>query len=388
MTASPSSAAPSAGDDTARLSTDSPLAEYRSPAQPVPDEHASRPPGTTPWWDSLTRALMAAAVVIVVMLAFLWPTLSSTPRGLTLDVVGADARSMTSQALDAVESKLDSRPFDLHDTADRADAERRIRERESYGAVVVGSDGAVTVLTASAANATAAQMLQQLAAQERAGLAQKAAEAGKAREAAQPAATPSLTVTDLVPNPETDPNGTAFALAGLPMVLGGIVGGAMLSLSLRGTGRRLLGVLAYAVIGGGAIVAVLDPWLGILTGDLFPLWGAISLSLAATASVIVGLHSLIGAAGVAVGAILTMLVGNPISGTQAPSSFLPGAWGEIGQAFVPGASTTLLRSLAFFPDAATAPQWIVLSAWAAAGLLLIAVGHHRTGSRAARAELD
>lgn len=198
--------------------------------------------------------------------------------------------------------------------------------------MVVGSDGAVTVLTASAANAT------------------------------------------------------AFALAGLPMVLGGIVGGSVLSLSLRGTGRRLLGVLAYAVIGGGAIVAVLDPWLGVLTGDLFPLWGAMSLSLAATASVIVGLHSLIGAAGVPVGAILTMLIGNPISGAQAPSSFLAGAWGVIGQAFVPGASTTLLRSLAFFPDAATAPQWIVLSVWAAAGLLLIAVGHHRTGRRAARAE--
>lgn len=116
-----------------------------------------------------------------------------------------------------MEEKLDSRPFDQYDAADRAEAERRIREREPYDAVVVGEDGKVEVLTASAANATAAQMLQQIAAQ----------------------------------------IGQEAVLAGLSMVSGGIV--------------------------GGAIVVVLDTLLGVLSGDVLALGAAMSLSLAATA---------------------------------------------------------------------------------------------------------
>lgn len=167
------------------------------------------------------------------------------------------------------------------------------------------------------------------------------------------------------------------------MTLGGIVGGSLMSLNLRGTGRRLLGVLTYGVLGGGIIVAVLGPWLGILTGDLFEQWAVVGMSIAATAAVIVGLHSLIGGAGIGVGAMLTMLVGNPISGSSAPSSFLPGVWGSIGQFFVPGATGHLLRAASFFPEADVLTSWLVLAAWLAAGVVLILVGHHRTGRRAA-----
>lgn len=409
-------------------------------------------PGATPWVRSLTRALMAIAVVLVVMLAFLWPTLTSTPRGLELDVVGgAQAQALVDDALDAVDEKTDSRPFDTTAVDTREEAERRIRAMESYGAVVVDDAGDVEVLTATAANATAAQLLQQVAAQigqaeaqaagqERAAQAQEAAQLGaeaaakgaaaqtlagvleqmggaeaaaadpqaaalaqraraageeaqtaaaaaqEARTALEGAAAPTLTLTDLAPHPDADPRGAAFALAGLPMALGGIVGGSLLSFSLRGTGRRLLGVIAYGVVGGWAIVAVLGPWLGVLTGNLFTLWAVVGMTLIGTASVIVGLHSLIGTPGVPVGGVLTMLVANPISGAQAPSSFLPGAWGQIGQFFVPGATAGLLRAVGFFPDAHPVQGWLVLAGWILLGLLLILVGHHRTGRRAAALE--
>lgn len=52
-----------------------------------------------------------------------------------------------------------------------------------------------------------------------------------------------------------------------------------------------------------------------------------------------------------------------------PSVFLPGAWGAIGQMMVPGASSTLLRSIAYFPEVATSGQWLVLGSWIAFGLL-------------------
>ena len=49
---------------------------------------------------------------------------------------------------------------------------------------------------------------------------------------------------------------------------------------------------------------------------------------------------------------------------------------------MPGASATLLRSVMYFPDAATAVQWVVLGAWLVAGVVLALIGHHRN-----RAEL-
>ena len=57
-----------------------------------------------------------------------------------------------------------------------------------------------------------------------------------------------------------------------------------------------------------------------------------------------------------------------------PSVFLPGAWGQIGQMLVPGASSTLLRSIAYFPEAAMSDQWLVLGSWIALGLLAGVIG--------------
>ena len=77
----------------------------------------------------------------------------------------------------------------------------------------------------------------------------------------------------------------------------------------------------------------------------------------ATAAVVVGFNSLIGTPGIAVGAVVSLLIGNPISGAAIPAQFIAGPWGAVGQWFVPGAASTLVRSLSYFPDADTAPQW-------------------------------
>ena len=62
------------------------------------------------------------------------------------------------------------------------------------------------------------------------------------------------------------------------------------------------------------------------------------------------------------------------AGRYLPSVFLPGAWGQIGQMMVPGASSTLLRSIAYFPEATTSDQWLVLGSWIAFGLLTGVIG--------------
>ena len=91
--------------------------------------------------------------------AFAWPATNIAPRDLPIGLAAPDPvaaqieKGLASGAADALE---------VTRVADRAEAERLIRDREIYGAIVVDADGAA-VLTASAASPVVAQLLGQLA---------------------------------------------------------------------------------------------------------------------------------------------------------------------------------------------------------------------------------
>ncbi|MDR6891371.1 hypothetical protein ACFO4S_06005 [Falsarthrobacter nasiphocae] len=201
------------------------------------------------------------------------------------------------------------------------------------------------------------------------------------------AAAPKVTVTNVVPLDSGDPRGANLALAGLPLTMGGMIGGILVSLLLRGTRSRLLGVFIYAALAGLAVTLVLHTWFNVLGGNFALEWLVAALSLGATASLISGLQALVGGPGIGIGALITMFIGNPISSMNAPKEFLPEPWGEIGQFFVPGATGTLLRDLAYFPDAPMARAWLVLVGWLVLGvtLSLVAGARARAKSRAAGA---
>ncbi|WP_193636144.1 ABC transporter permease [Brachybacterium subflavum] len=393
--ATPSAAAASSGD---------------APSKPAP----------TPWGKAVGLGLIASALITVVLLAFLWPTYESKAKDVTVDVVASqsDFEDFTQAVGDAAEKNGQDLPFEFTRVGDRSDAVTHIKEREAYGAFVLpaSEDDKLEVLTASAANTSVSTMLGQtgrsiVAAQTQAGLsqAQEKTTDGSSQQSgdqqAQQGSDPSAmqeqmqkqlgsiigaaqaglqgpTITDVVPLSDDDPQGAGLAVASLPLTIGGIVGGSLMSFGLKGSWRRLLGVVVYAVVGGLAMVLILDAWFGFAPAPAFELWAAVTLSLAGTVGLIVGLNSLIGGAGIGVGALITMLIGNPISGAQSPKEFLPGPFGEIGQLFVPGATGTLVRDLSYFPDASLVQPWLVLGGWVVVGLLLIILGHHRTGGHA------
>lgn len=266
------------------------------------------------------------------------------------------------------------------------------------------------MLIASAANASVAQLLTSLASQMQiqidagvlsqlestlpdiiAQAVQSAVEAiqtGQAPDAGSGGSvdvpTVEVTVTDVVPLSDDDPNGTGLTVAMFPLVLGGIAGGVVLSLLVRGALRRVAGVVVYAAVGGLVITAILQSWFGALQGDFLANWAAISLSVSAIAAAITGLVGLMGTAGLGVGAVLVMLVGNPISAASMPVEFLARPWGAVGQWFPPGAAATLVRDLSYFPAADTAFPWLVLAGWTVAGLLLSLLAHVRGPAKRAR----
>ncbi|WP_193080574.1 ABC transporter permease [Brevibacterium aurantiacum] len=355
--------------------------------------------------QALLAAIFAAAIVTIILLAFSWPTVTSEPKDLSVAAVG-DQKQIDQITANAPDGMLDLKKVDS-----RAEAQQLIREREVYGAFIVGDEPEILTSTAASPavaqqlNGIASQMQQKIDKQAISGMqdgmkemqdalakasqgpaSQSPASQGPAGpqenpgEQAQAPATsamevPQVTVTDVVPLNDNDSTGAGLAIAGLPLTIGGIVGGVLTSMIVHSRRMRAVAVLAYGAIGGLALTLVLQSWFGILQGNFGLNVLAAGLAVAATAALINGFVSLIGPGGIAIGAVLTMFIGNPIASLQAPKEFLAGAWGDIGQFLVPGASGTLLRDLSYFPGAPMTMQWWVLIGWFVLGIALILVGH-------------
>ena len=94
-----------------------------------------------------------------------------------------------------------------------------------------------------------------------------------------------------------------------------------------------------------------------------------------------GLGSLFGRVGLAIGALLALLLGNPLSGLTSAPQLLPTGWGAFGQWLPQGANATLLRSTAFFGGSGATMAIAVLTGWALAGAALIAIAAVRNGKK-------
>lgn len=360
---------------------------------------ATKTPAETPerssWIKVISTSLLASLIVAIVILAFTWPTKTMEAKNLPVSIAGPEVT--VSQFEQSLKDK-GIETFDLKQASSREEAEQQIKQRETYGAIIFTEGAAPEVLTAPAANAAATQMLNGVATQLNAQIQQKAlaaktealtqavqaggeqgaqaaAQLEQMKAQAEQASAMAVKTTAVVPLSESDSSGSGIAIAAFPLVMGGTIGGVLSLTLIKGTWRRFATASLYAVIAGAVTALILNVWFGFIPGDFATLWAAFGATYLATASFMIGMGALlVPAAGLGLGAVVTMFIGNPISGASMPGVFLPGAWGQIGQMMVPGASSALLRSIAYFPEAATSGQWLVLGSWMAVGLLAGVIG--------------
>ena len=323
--------------------------------------------GPTPWGRVVAIAVVLATVVSVILLAFLWPAITSEVRGLPLAAAGPGPQ--VEQLVGGIDEHAPGL-FEVTTVDDRDAAVEAIERRDVYGAIVLGTQP--EVLTSSAASPVAAQALTSVATQLQAQL-QQAAAAQAAQAGVEPP-TITVAVTDVVPLAETDPRGIGLASSLLPLVIGGLLGGVLTTLVLRGTVRRIVAIVLYAVIAGAAITGILQGWFGVLQGSYLLNASAVALALLAIGGTVLGFASVIGRPGIALGVVTFILFAVPLASAATPVEFLPEPWGAVGQWFPPGAGATLLRDLSYFPNADAMFPWLVLAGWAVAGLLLALVG--------------
>jgi len=307
-------------------------------------------------------AIALTALLSTLLIAFGLPALHTAPRDVPLALV---APPQAAQQLAAGLEKAQPGAFAITTAASQDEARELIRNREVYGALVVGADG-LQVDLATAASPAVAQIVT--------GVGQAiATQAGV-----------TATIEDVVPTTKDDPRAVGLTAGALPIALGGVMAGVAITLAIAGTWRRVGTMALFAVLAGCAMVAVLQFVFHTFTGSYPVTSAAAILGIFATGMTVLGLEQLLGRVGIGLAALVVVVVGNPLSGLASAPEMLPQPWGAIGQFLPPGATGTLLRNVAFFDGAAIAKPVLVLTAWLALGLVTFWIGARRsTRSRAA-----
>ncbi|MDV8008481.1 ABC transporter permease [Rhodococcus sp. IEGM 1318] len=298
-----------------------------------------------------------SAVIGLMLLAFVLPSVNSGPHELKLGITGpAPATEQISTSLEA--SKQGA--FDTREFAD-ADALRdAIRNHDVVGGIAVDATGP-HVLIATAGGIPIAQTLT--------GVASGLAERSGAK----------VPVEDVVPLTADDPTGAGLTALALPLVFGGIMPAVVLvQLFPRSIVKRVLGAVGVAVVAGFALTAILQFGTNSIDGNYLLTALALTVGISAISLPILGLESLLGMKGFALGAVTMMFVGNPLSGMATTAAWLPAGWGALGQLLPPGAAGASVRSMAFFDGHGAATPLLVLVCWIAVGIALcVAAGRKK-----------
>ncbi len=285
---------------------------------------------------SIAKRLTILAIVMgLALTSFTWPAGRLEPRELPIGVVRPAPIELSHAT-----------GFDVRTYATRTDAREAVRDREVYGVIAGG-----TAYVATGASPAVAMAIRQAA--------------------------PEARVVDLAPGTQNDPRVATLGALAMPLTLLGVVT-ALLAFFTARTGRERLTLIAGAgVLAGVAAALITHTWLDALPGTWLGIAGVVALTVTAIGAAITGLASHIGRPGIGLGAVTMMLVANPWSGLSSAPELLPEPAGTLGQILPTGAAGDLLRSVAFFDGAAAAGPLLTLTAWAVAGLALLATAARR-----------
>ncbi|WP_327289755.1 ABC transporter permease [Streptomyces sp. NBC_01198] len=346
------------------------------------------PLGVPSWRQAVIMIVGLPLVIALAVMAYAWPAARIAPRDLPVGVVSTGTASQS-----VVEGLEHGRPgaFDIRLYPDQAAARSAIEHRDVYGAFVV-APGHVTVLEATAASPTVAQLVDaaghQLAAHTAAsaggtstaasGIGSGSAPASASASGAGGAGAVVRTV-DVVPTSVHDPRGLAFSASLLPLTICSIIIALFTTIGarLRPGPSRVVPLMATCAAAAFAVYLVAQTFLGALPHDHAATWAAVALTMLAISAPTAGLVTLLGHRGLGLSAALMVFVGNPFSGSTSAPELLPKAAADIGRWLPPGAGAGLVRGTAYFGGSGSAGPLVVLGVWSVLGLAVVAFGRRR-----------
>lgn len=308
------------------------------------------------------------ALLSVLLLAFTLPSVHSGPHGVRVGIV-AD-RGVAEQIAGGLDAQ-DPGALQPEFPTSEQDARAAIAQRRIDGAVIVGRDRVVTLVT-TAGSPSLATVVE-----------------GIGTSLAHARGLPAATV-DVQAFGHRDPRGIGLSAGALPLALGGWIGALVIMMVARRSHAIAAAALGFSVVGGLALTAVLRFVVGTFDDAFWPVALTAMFSLCATTFAVIGLRMAGGLAGTAVAGVALVVLGNPLSGLTSSPRLLPEPWGTIGQLLPPGAMGSAMRSVAFFGGHGSGAAFAVLGVWlvGGVGLFLRAVTRGKSTDDAFERELD
>jgi len=319
----------------------------------------------SPFLPATVLLLIVSAAAGLFAGSYTYAMADPTPHHIATAVVGPGrgdprATAFTEGMEKALDASLDLRPYDSY-----ADARRDVDEQRVFAVLRQRGDGGrltgVDVEVVGAAGAGVAQVI-----------------AEAAPEVGERTGVP-VTVKDIKPLQPGDPRGLALFYISLAAVIIGFVGAIQLSVhaSRLNPAERIAFTVAYALLGGFSIAAVVDWGLGALDLPFFESWMILSLTMFTSGMVFTMFNTLIRRWAMIPTWGLMVLLGNPSSGGAVSWQMLPSLLGHIGRWLPPGASVNAQHTAVYFGGHQHAFPFLVLAGWAALSSAVFVVWRHR-----------
>ncbi|WBB60922.1 hypothetical protein O7599_36490 [Streptomyces sp. WMMC500] len=262
-------------------------------------------------------------------------------------------------AVAQIEAQLDAAApdaFEVTRYADEAEARTALRDQDVLGALVVGPSPKQppALLVASAAGdaptTAATKAYEQLTAK---------------------LGTPQR-VDDVAPLPEKDSRGISAVLLCVALTIGAVIFQLVLSLAAAHVraSARWLSCVCYAAVAGLAGAVFAGPVTGTLDGHFPELLGIATLLSLTVVGVVAACQALLGALGIAVGALLVLPLGLASSGGVVDPHFQPAFYGAVSEYLPMGSTVSLLRRVLYFDGNAVGGPLLTLLLWAGGAWLV------------------
>ncbi|MEU0132806.1 ABC transporter permease [Streptomyces sp. NPDC006296] len=327
-----------------------------------------RPPTRRERWEAYKKSPYLPAVVLLFILAaaaglfagsYTYAMANPTPHHIPVAVVEQPRTPRVGEFVQGMEKALDA-SLELHGYPDAAQADGALDGQRVF-AVLRSAGPGVVMEVAGASGATVAQLL------------------GETGLKVSDSLGVPLTVKDVKPLQPGDPRGLALFYISLAAVIIGFVGAIQLSVHARALNplERILFTVAYALLGGFAIAAVVDWGLGALDLPFAQSWLILAFTMFTSGMVFTMFNTLLGRWAMIPTWGVMVLLGNPSSGGAVSWPLLPSLLGHVGRWLPPGASVNAQHTAVYYQGHQYLFPYLVLAAWALVSCTVFWVWRHR-----------
>jgi hypothetical protein len=301
--------------------------------------------------ETFVQPLVAGLLALVTLIGLIAPAIKSPqPHDIPIGVVSNPGQSQAQVFSSA------NGPFTVTTYDGESAARAAIDARDIDGALVVGPGGPRLIVAGAAGDAVTGVIVGAFTS-----VFQKQGQA--------------LTVETVHPFSSGDPHGLILFFVVLAILVSTLIVNALVGLR-RGLGfaGRLGLVIVYALL-AAPVAMGLATWIaGDYGSGLWAATGLVALASAAVGAVIAGMARLFGRPGVALAALVAVLLDLVCSGGPIGSQLLPDVYRWLAPGMPAGQLYSGVRGVLYFGGAAVLEPLTVLGLWLAAGVSLMAIG--------------